>query len=201
MKPIVQKKYRELYENSARGKVLEIFFKFPEKEFSLSDLAEESRVSKANIGKILDELYKNNIIIIEKLSKIWRIRANRENLNFQRIKIIYNINFVYQSGLIEFLNDYFKNPKSIILFGSSRYGLDISSSDIDIAIETDEKLEEFKEGEEGFKTYNLVELKDFEREINRKINIYYFNRKAVDVHLFNNLANGFLLSGFLEVNK
>lgn len=194
-KPIVHKKYLKLYKETARNRILEVLFKFPEKEFSLSDLAKEARVAKANIGEILDEFQNMDFIKITKLSKIWRITANRENWHFLRNKIVYNLNFVYQSGLVEFLNEAYNNPKSIILFGSFRNGEDISSSDIDIAIERDE-----------FEEYEVIRLVDreiigFEKEIGRTIRIHQFNRKNVDINVFNNIANGIILSGFLEVKK
>lgn len=190
-KPIVQKKYLKFYFETARQKILEIFFKFPEKEFSLSELAKLAGVAKANIGKILDDFYKSDIIEITKLSKIWRIKANQNNWHFVKSKIFYNLNFIYQSGLVEFLIESFNNPKSITLFGSFRKGEDISSSDIDIAIESDD----FKD----YEVVGLVYLIAFEKEIGRKIQIHKFNRKNVDINVFNNIANGVVLFGFLEV--
>ena len=193
MKPIVNKKYLKLYEETARNKVIETFFKYTEKEFSLSDLAKESGVAKANIGNILNELNESGLITIEKLSKIWRIKANQENWFFVKGKIVYNLNFIYQSGIVEFLADYFNNPKSIILFGSFRKGEDISSSDIDIAIESDSIKE--------YETIGLRELYEFEKVIGKKIQLHLFNRENVDINLFNNIANGIVLLGFLEVKK
>jgi len=192
-KPIVQKKYLKLYKETARHRILEVFFRFPEQEFSLSDLAKEAGVAKANIGEILDEFQKNNLIEITKLSKIWRIRANRKNWNFVKSKIVYNINFIYQSGLVEFLVEHFENPKSIIVFGSFRNGDDISNSDIDISVES----EEIKK----YGIYGPSELAEFEGVIGRNIQIHCFNRKNVDINLFNNIANGIVLFGFLEVKK
>ena len=193
MKPIVNKKYLMLYKETARNKVIEIFFKYTEKEFSLSDLAKESGVAKANIGAILNEFNESGLITIEKLSKIWRIKANQANWFFVKGKIIYNLNFIYQSGIVEFLADYFNNPKSIILFGSFRKGEDISSSDIDIAIESDSIKE--------YETIGLRELYEFEKVIGKKIQLHLFNRENVDINLFNNIANGIVLLGFLEVKK
>jgi len=190
-KPIVQKKYLKLYKETARHRILEVFFRSPEQEFSLSDLAKEAGVAKANIGEILDEFQKVDLIEITKLSKIWRIKANQTNQHFIRSKIVYNLNSIYQSGLVEFLIEAFHNPKSITLFGSFRKGEDISSSDIDIAVESDE-----------FKKYGvvgLVELMEFEKEVGRKIQIHKFNRKNIDINVFNNIANGIVLFGFLEV--
>src|SRR3989338_1497380 len=180
------KKEQMFYIETARQKVMELFYKFPEKEFSLSDIAKEARVAKANLGVILASLDSIEFIKIEKLAKIWRVKANQENWMFKRAKIVYNLNFIYQSGLIDFLNDSYNNPKAIILFGSFRKGEDTSKSDIDIAIE----MEDAKE-------YKIVEL---EKEImGRKTNLHLFNRKVIDKNLFNNIANGIVLSGFLEV--
>src|SRR3989344_8715183 len=116
IKPIVHKKYIKLYEENAKEKIAEILFRYPEKEFSLSDLAREAGVAKANIGKILRYFKEMGLINIEELSKNWRIKANQGNWLYIRSKIIYNLNFVYKSGLVEFLVDYFKNPKAIVLF-------------------------------------------------------------------------------------
>jgi predicted nucleotidyltransferase len=193
IKPIVHKKYLKLYEETARNKIADVLFMYPEKEFSLSDLAKEAGVAKANIGNILAEFQDAGLITIEKLSKIWRIKANQANWLYIKSKIIYNLNFIYRSGLVEFLVDYFKNPKAIILFGSFRKGEDLSSSDIDIAIESNETKE--------YQTTGLRELSEFESIIGRKIQIHLFNREGIDINLFNNIANGILLWGFLEVKK
>lgn len=109
----------------------------------------------------------------------------------EKCNIIYNLNFAYQSGLVEFLNERFNNPKSIILFGSFRKGEDISTSDIDIAIDTEEA--------EEYETVTTKELIEFEKIINRKIQMHLFNRKNIDINVFNNIANGIVLLGFLEV--
>ncbi len=192
-KPIVQKNYLKLYEETAKNKVAGVLFKYPDKEFSLSDLAREAGVAKANIGYILNEFQKIGLITIEKLTKIWRIKANQTNLLFIRNKIVYNLGFIYGSDLVDFLIEHFKNPKSITLFGSFRKGEDISNSDIDIAIESNEVKE--------YQITGLRELTEFEKIIERKIQIHIFNRNSIDNNLFNNIANGIVLWGFLEVNK
>ncbi|MBR9704008.1 nucleotidyltransferase domain-containing protein [Candidatus Pacearchaeota archaeon] len=192
VKPIVPKKYRELYINSGKQKVIEILISFSDKEFSLSDLAKESRVAKANMGEILIDLEEKGLIEITKLSNLWRIKAKQDSWNLIKLKITFNLNFIYQSGLVEFLNDHYGNPKSIILFGSFRKGEDVTDSDIDIAIENNDIKD--------YRTEGLRELVDFEKTINRKIQLHLFNKKNVDYDLFNSIANGIVLSGFLEVS-
>lgn len=191
MKPNVTKKYLSLFTQSSQQRVLKVLFHFPEKDFSLSDLAKEAHVAKPHVGVILKGLEHLRFIQIIKLAKIWRIKANQENENFRRSKILYNLHLVYQSGVLEYLSEYFKNPRAIILFGSFRNGDDISSSDVDIAIETDKEQE--------YETKSLNELSEFEKYIKKKIQIHLFHRNTVDIHVFNNIANGIVLQGFLEV--
>lgn len=191
MKPNVSKLLLSLYDETAKQKVLEILFLYPDREFSLSDLAKEAGIAKANIGKILEEFYQAHVIKIEKLAKIWRIRANQESSWFVKNKIIWNLSVLYRSGVIELLNQDFNNPRAIILFGSYRRGEDISNSDIDIAIELDTEQE-----------YQAIAFKEqarLEKELHRKIQIHLFHRKKIDLNVFNNIANGIILSGFLEV--
>ncbi len=190
-KPKGNKILHKLYAETGMQNVIEVLFSFPEKEFSLSDLAKDAGVAKANIGRILDELQRMEFIEITKLTKIWRIKANQKSVNFRNAKIVRNLRVTYQSGIIDALNDIYNNPKAIVLFGSFRKGDDISTSDVDIAVEVD------------FGEYKVVELKQlarFEDILGRKIQVHLFNRKTVDLNVFNNITNGIVLDGFLEVS-
>ncbi len=174
-------------------KVLEVVFQFPEKEFSLSDLAKEAGVAKANIGKILDELESAELVDKVELTKIWRIKARQQSSNFRKMKTVRNLNLISQSGLAEFLGTMYDNPKAIVLFGSFRWGEDVSNSDIDIAIET--------ENTRKYGSMKLPQLPEFEKMLGRRVQIHVFDRRDVDVNVFNNIANGIVLSGFLEVKS
>ncbi|MBI2971786.1 MAG: nucleotidyltransferase domain-containing protein [Candidatus Aenigmarchaeota archaeon] len=198
-KPDGNKIYQKLYFETGILRILGTLCDFPEKEFSLSDLAKEAEVAKANIGKILDILQKNDFVEITKLTKIWRIKANQKNWNFVKFKIVRNLDAMYHSGIIEFLADRYRNPKSIVLFGSFRRGEDISSSDVDIAVETDE-VDEYKVLTLSH-IAGLDNTEQFEKKIKRKIQIHLFSRKVVDINVFNNIANGIVLYGFLVVGK
>src|SRR3989338_8022768 len=116
-KPIVPKKKLKLknlklLDETPKQKVFDTLLRWPEKEFSLSDLAKEANVSKANIGEILNEFQKKDLIKIEKLSKIWRIRLNQTNWLVKKNKMIVNLSFIYNSGLVELLIEKYKNPKA-----------------------------------------------------------------------------------------
>src|SRR3989338_3929427 len=122
----VPKKELYLLEDSMKNKVLEQLFKHPDVEYSLTDLAKEAGVSKSNIGGLLDRFYEAGIITITRLTKIWRIRANQESWYFTTSKIVFNLSYIYQTGLVEFINTLYNNPRAIVLFGSFRWGTDVS---------------------------------------------------------------------------
>ncbi|MBI5392691.1 nucleotidyltransferase domain-containing protein [Candidatus Woesearchaeota archaeon] len=181
-----------LYNETAEKRILRRLFLDPNKEFSLSDLATQSSMRKENIGKILKHFEKNDLITIARLKTIWQIRANQQNSLFIRMKIVHNLQNIYNSGLVDFLNEYYNNPKAIVLFGSYRKGEDISTSDIDIAVE-DDSIKEYK-------ILELKELKEIEKHLQRKIQVHLFNRADINKNVFSNIANGIVLFGFLEVN-
>ncbi len=187
---LVDKKYRALLVGSSQQKVVETLLKNPEKEFSLSELALVAGVAKQHLAGMVESLQKQDLIVTSRIGRIWRIRPNQSNWKYQKAKIVHNLNFIYQSGIVEHLSAKFNRPKAIILFGSYRTGQDTASSDIDIAIETIENIEQ--------KTVYLPELANFEREVSRKIQVHVFNRKTVDPNVFASIANGIVLLGFLE---
>jgi predicted nucleotidyltransferase len=193
-KPISSKKEQLFKKMTSEQKIAEILYKHPYKEFTLSGIAKEAGVSKSRTSTILTRMVKHGFIILEKLgSKLWRIRANNESFEFRKRKIVYNLNAVYSSGIVEFLNEYFQNPKSIILFGSFRSGEDGEGSDIDIAVET--------VGEKKLEVKTFKEFRKLENLLGRKIKVHIFGRKGIDKNLFANIANGIVLYGFLEVSR
>lgn len=195
-KPIVSKKEQLFDEATCTQKLLGTFFRQPNRDFTLSEIAKEARISKSTASRLLANFGKYGIIKITPLGKnghVLRIRANYENPLFRYQKIAYNLTTVYSGRIVEFLNEAFGHPKTIVLFGSFRSGEDTTGSDIDIAIET--------AGDRELQVLRLKELEAFESQTERQVKVHVFNRKHIDLNLFNNIANGIVLSGFLEVNK
>ena len=189
--PRVIKENHKIFLETAYSRIIDVITTYPEKEFSLSDLAKSAHVAKQNMGKLIDVLKQEEFITVEKLETIWRIRANRESTAFKTHKRIRNFVNLQRSGVTDILNKKYGNPKAIIFFGSYRKGEDLSTSDIDIAIDDDKN-----------RSYTITRIKELEKEekyLHRKIQIHLFDRKTVDINVFNNIANGIVLTGFLEV--
>lgn len=179
---------------TSEQKVMGLFYRNPYREFTMTGVSALAGVSKSQASSIIRKLSAEGLVVLEELGKkSWRIRANNENFAFRKKKIAHNLDLIYSSNIVEFLNEHYKNPKAIVLFGSFRWGEDGKGSDIDIAAEI---LKEKELEINGFK-----EFKPFEKALERKIRIHVFNRKHIDNNLFANIANGIVLYGFLEVNK
>lgn len=173
--------------------VMAYLFRYPAIEFTLSEIAAGTKLSKATVSGIIQKLADADFVTLVDLEVVWRIRANTGSWMYRREKIAYNIQEIIRSGIVEFLADRFKNPKCILLTGSFRNGEDGEDSDIDIAIEVAEGTETG--------TYKFEEFGDFERRVGRNVAVHVFSRNEIDKNVFLNIANGIVLYGFLEVAK
>jgi predicted nucleotidyltransferase len=205
-KPRSSKKEHLFDKKTSGDKIARVFYIDPYREFTLSEISELAGVSKSMTSTILKEMEGDGFIRIEELGKkLWRVKANIDSPDFKNWKIVNSLENMAASPITEFLIDKFR-PKAIILFGSFRWGEDKKGSDIDIAVEVSEKI--------GFNTTSLARLADQKKEhefakeirelesvIERNFQIHVFNRDDIDNNLFNNIANGIVLHGFLEVNK
>lgn len=166
------------------------FFDFPEKEFSFNEICEQTDTSKTTASIVVQELINNGWVTKQVIGKLWRLSANMNNTRFKHYKIVHNLDLIYGTNLLEYIQTHFPMPRAIVLFGSYRKGDDISTSDVDIAVEIP--------GMQGIITQEAtIDVLGYRKNV--KVNIHAFSRQTVDINLFNNIANGIILSGFLEV--
>ncbi len=210
-RPKINNKEFKSYNETGLLRSIGVVFRFPDKEFTLSDLASEANVAKQNIKKITNTLYALKFIELERWGKrIWRIKARQKEWKFLRAKIVYNMQVIYESGLGDVLEQIFDRPRVIVLFGSFRYGEDISSSDIDIAIETPLVTEYTLMRLPDLKNKSFVtkeaygRLENIEKVLERKLQLHVFNRadfykEEFKNNVFHSIVNGIVLYGFLEI--
>jgi predicted nucleotidyltransferase len=187
------KKEQYLIEESNTQRILDVVFTYPNIEFSLTELAMTANVAKSAASRIVPQIAERNVVTIKNLGILHRICANTESFEYIKRKIAWNLNCIYRTDLIEFLNEQYNHPKAIVLFGSFRLGQDLAESDIDIAIETAQDISP--------QTLRMHELHLLEQELHRTIQIHLFNRKNIDENVFANIVNGIVLFGYLEVKK
>jgi len=165
-------------------KVMRVFFENPSKEFHLRQLSRITGISLGGILKIVPRLKKEKLLLSRKERNVELVSPNFEG-RFTLFKRLYNIQSLYDCDLIETIQKWYEQPKTIILFGSYSQGLDSEKSDIDIAIFTSRKP--------------LPDLSIFERKLIRKINIHIVNNEGSSQSFKNSLANGIVLEGVLEI--
>ena len=170
-----------MIEKSTIQKVLEIFFENPSTEFYLRELARVLKLSMPTIVSTTDDLARQKLIVKEKTKVLTKVQANRDNIEFLRLKRICNLTQIYTSGIVDFVSNAYNNPKTIILFGSFSRGEDVEESDIDIAIVTNKKLR--------------PDLSEYERVLKRTVNIHEINLNKISDEFKANLANGIVLEG------
>ncbi|MEK6936045.1 MAG: nucleotidyltransferase domain-containing protein [Nanoarchaeota archaeon] len=189
-------KVEMLEQGEAYAKIIQWFFAYPLLPISLSDLSRELKISKKTATGIISELVEIGFIIKEEIGRSWRLSCNQKHTyNFTK-KISYNLSliyqFLYETDMISKIYEIIGNPKAIVLFGSYRKGDDTDNSDIDLAVEI--------VGNEDIKIVQLGAIPQIGYRKNVLVNLHIFSRNKIDLNLFNNIANGIVLEGFLEAS-
>ena len=154
-------------------------------ELSQREIAKILDVSPTAVANSLVKLYKSDLLKIKKAKTINFVSLNRENRIALELKRVENLKNIFLSGIIKYLEKEFAGA-TIIMFGSFSFGEDTSSSDIDLAII-------------GRKD-KLVKIEKYEKILNRKITLNFYNSlKKVHKNLRENVLNGIILSGGIEL--
>jgi len=121
----------------------------------------------------------------DKTTRRWSVELNRDDHRTMQMKRADNLRLVYETCLADFLEREFAGA-TLILFGSYSRGEDTVNSDVDVAIigRKDKK----------------IDLTAYERVLERKINLNFYNSlQAVHKSLRENLCNGIVISGGVEL--
>ena len=172
------------------GKCLVWFYSFPRAKIGLTDLSKSIKSSKTATKQVVEHLIQIQFLNREVIGNTWLLSVNQKHPYFITKKISYNLNIVYESGILEAIYDSISSPRAIILFGSYRWGTDDEESDIDIAIEVI--------GNEDLRVVRLGVIGQLGYRKNVPVNLHVFSRNKIDSNLFGNIANGIVLEGFLE---
>ena len=167
--------------------ILRLLFMNTGKSLNQRRIAQLLEVSQPAVTKAIPTLEKNGFVIVsqDKESKRWAIELNASNPKMIQLKRADNLKLIYEVGLSEFLEQECAGA-TIILFGSYSTGEDRINSDIDIAVIGRKEKK--------------IDLDKFESIFNKKINIQFYDSwKNIHINLKNNLLNGIVLSGSVDL--
>lgn len=171
---------------SIKDRLKEYYFINPTEKLRVRQIERKVKIPLPSAIRYSKELEKEGFLKSIIISEIKVYAADRDSKVFISQKRMYNI--LLLNDLIEFLRKEYDNP-TLILFGSYSRGEDTEESDIDIYIETKNKLK--------------INLTNFEKDLKRKIQLFNYDKidKIDNKELANNIINGITLNGFLEVFK
>jgi len=169
--------------------ILKSFFENPNKEFHIREISRIIKVNHTTVRQYLNKLVKEGHLSLSKskLYLAYKLNISKKTLN---LKLYYNLEKIRKLGLIEDLEKYYDYPV-IVLFGSYAQARDDSTSDIDLCIITDIDKD--------------FDLRKYEKFFNREISLHKFSKKQFNnlkksnPHLINNICNGIILSGTIEI--
>jgi predicted nucleotidyltransferase len=115
-------------------KVLDFFFANSRAEFHEREIIRNAKISKGSANKILRLLAELALLTRTQKGRMVFYRLNAGDPLVKQLKILSNV-----WELRGFVAENDERTKKIILFGSAAEGTDVSDSDIDILILTDEK--------------------------------------------------------------
>jgi len=166
------------------SRVMELFFKNPDKKYHLRELERLTKLSMPGVRKIGIKLEKEGLLLSKKEKMVKNFYASR-NEKFMALKRAYNLYSLFSSGFIGFLKQTYEEPEAIVLFGSYSRGEDTSISDIDIAVITPMQKN--------------IDTSIFEKKLGRPLKIYEIKLSKAEKDFINTLANGIVLYGYLKV--
>src|SRR3989338_5785122 len=140
------------------------------------EIAKLLHVSPTAVAKALPVIEKDGLLKVRKDKKmnLAKVELNRENPRAIAFKRVENLRNLYETGLVEFIEERFPGC-AVMLFGSYSKGEDTQKSDIDIAVI-------------GSKT-KAVDLTKYETLLERKIYLHFYENLNINKNLKTNIIN------------
>ncbi|MCK5022638.1 MAG: nucleotidyltransferase domain-containing protein [Candidatus Aenigmarchaeota archaeon] len=166
-------------------RVMKLFFDRPGKIFHLREISRLLNLGMPSVKLHIKRLQKEELIE-KRDGDIYPGYSSSHNKKFRLYKRNDILLRIQESGLVDFLVDNL-TPDAIVIFGSASRGEDIENSDIDIFVVAKEKD---------------IKMKKYENLMKRKINMLAESSvNDVPKELLNNIINGIVLYGYLDVLK
>lgn len=161
------------------------FYKHPNSRVHLRKLARRLDVSPGFVSEHITSLVDGGIVKESREGNVRVFTADTSNAEYRRNKRAFNLWEILNSDLVPRLEDHL-HPDALILFGSYLKGADGGKSDVDIAVINGRR--------------EIPDLSDYEEEFERSIRLTQVDSlEEAEPEFLETLANGFVLSGYLEV--
>lgn len=175
---------------SKEGKVMELFFENPTREWHFEEIVKEADISRSKADNWLKKFVKDGLIRrIKKRGRMPFYISSYTSSGYKNKKRLFALNRLYESGFLNHLHS-LKKAKTVILFGSFSRSDWYKNSDIDIFIYGDpEKLK----------------IAEYELKLHRNIQLFICQNREelakLGDGLIRNIIKGNLIKGSLDFIK
>lgn len=178
-----------MLQNYSTWKVARVFFDEPTKQHYLREISKRSGLAHTSVKNHLKKLKDFGIIKEEELERGERTYPVYKRLENEIYKLCKKLDLQYRlevSGLIDYIQEEVY-PDCIVLFGSAARGEDIEGSDIDLYVQG--------RGSD-------MDLSPYEESFNRDVQLHFKEELgSYPDELKNNIANGIVVYGYMEVYR
>lgn len=115
-------------------KVIEKVISNPNKAYSVRSLSRELKISSASSKNALDYMKEKKLVTLKTIGRTYQYKADLNNYLCRHWKILFNLNEIDNSKVVEQFIKEFENIHSILLYGSYAKGTNDSKSDIDFLV-------------------------------------------------------------------
>ena len=164
---------------------LKPFFEDNYASFSIRDYAKKMKISPPTAAKLLNNYFKENVLIKNLFKKTHLFSANRSEKIFQELQKIYYFLRLKEIQFIDYLEETVY-PELIILFGSAIKGELTKNSDLDLLIIS-----------KSSKKINQKQIEEkYEKKLNRPIQLFiYSDFSKIPKNLLKNVERGLVIYG------
>lgn len=115
------------------GEILKLFFRYPEKEYYLREIAKNLNKEPSYYQRYLDSLVEDKILLDERRGNMRFFKLNKEHPLYEEIKSIISKTVGLESELKELVNN-LDNIEYSFIFGSIAKKTENNNSDIDLML-------------------------------------------------------------------
>ena len=115
-------------------KTIETIAKYPQKHFSVRELAKTAELRPAMASIALGDMKRRDLVTLNRIGRTCQYRANLESPLMRQWKILFTLDKIEKAGLVREAQEKIADIQSILLYGSKARGTDDEKSDFDLLI-------------------------------------------------------------------
>lgn len=124
----------QLYQKITQLTVLELFIKNPYERYYLREMSRILGISPMTVKRALDLFVQERLLVREEFKNQILYKANMSSAAFKHLKTAYNLAWLEEKNIVDFLKEELPGLSSLVLYGSYAKGENDEKSDVDLLV-------------------------------------------------------------------